>query len=243
MLTLRQDRLFKLYWNLTIGILLLYLPLKYGMNVPEPTLNESAIILYSANGILAVYLSEKEWKAAVLMVNSLLFAAVYIGQSPYITNCIYSFTTTFIICYLLCRISLFLCTLVGNIVKFDRNIENFAIAKVDSIQQQIFVFWMATFAYRAAFPVKGTAYLDRTMSWSDWISFLSTCFEKCCRTPVGLLAASIVVARATPYARLLLEKFLYGFKKIYRYVHCTEGLAEGSFFFPLKYQFRSGGGI
>ena len=102
---------------------------------------------------------------------------------------------------------------------------------------------MATLAYRAAFPVKGTAYLDRAMSWSDWISFLSTCFEKCCRTPVGLLVASVVVARATPYARLLLEKFLYGFKNIYRYVHCTEGLAEGSFFFPLKYQFRRGGGI
>ena len=57
--------------------------------------------------------------------------------------------------------------------------DNVAKPVEDSIQQHLLVFWMATFAYIAAFPVKGTAYVDRTMSWSDWITFLSTCFEKC----------------------------------------------------------------
>ncbi|XP_078312869.1 uncharacterized protein LOC144619294 [Crassostrea virginica] len=238
MLTLRQDLLFKLYWNLTTGILLLYLPLKYGMNVPEPTLNDSAIILYSANGILAVYLSDKTWKAAVLMVNTLPVAAVYIGLSPDITNCIYSFTTTFIIYYLLCRIPISLCRLVKNIRQWIKLVDdNVAKPLVDSIQLMILVFWMATFAYRAAFPVKKIAHVDGTMSWFDWITFLSTCFVKCSSTPVGLLATSVCVARATLSARLLLEKFLYGFRKTGRHVHYTEGLAEGLFFFLLSINF------
>ena len=96
---------------------------------------------------------------------------------------------------------------------------------------------MATFAYIAAFPVKGTAFLDRTMSWSDWITFLSTCFEKCYMTCVGLFATSVVVARATPYARLLLEKFLFGSRKIDRQVHYIEGLPVGFSFFILNINF------
>ena len=76
-----------------------------------------------------------------------------------------------------------------------------------------------------------------TFLLNDWITFLSTCFEKCCRTHVGLLAISVVVARVTPYARLLLEKFLFGFRKIDRHIHYTEGLPEGFFFFLLSINF------
>ena len=54
---------------------------------------------------------------------------------------------------------------------------------------------------------------------------------------VRLFATSVVVARATPYARLQLEKILFGFRKIDRHVHYTEGLPEGFFFFLLSINF------
>ena len=99
------------------------------------------------------------------------------------------------------------------------------------------VFGLATFAYYATFTVEKTAHFDWTISWSDWITFLSSCPDKCCRTHVGLLAISFVVALATPYARLLLEKFLYGFREIDRQVNFTEGLPEGLFCFLLSINF------
>nr|XP_022339813.1 uncharacterized protein LOC111134763 [Crassostrea virginica] len=208
MLTLRQDHLFKLYWNLATEMLLLYLPSQYVLRkVLEPTLNgiqinDSAILtaflLCTATGLLAVHLSEeKTWKAAAMMVNTLPVAAVCIGLTPYITHYIHGFTSTLILCYLSYRVSLSERGLIEEIYLWIHLVDVFGFYSVtkpiiDSIQQQLLVFWVATFAYSAAFTVKETDYLIWNMSWSDWITFLLTCVEECCRTPVGLMATSVV---------------------------------------------------
>ena len=253
MLTLRQDHLFKLYWNLATEMLLLYLPSQYVLRkVLEPTLNgiqinDSAILtaflLCTATGLLAVHLSEeKTWKAAAMMVNTLPVAAVCIGLTPYITHYIHGFTSTLILCYLSYRVSLSERGLIEEIYLWIHLVDVFGFYSVtkpiiDSIQQQLLVFWVATFAYSAAFTVKETDYLIWDMSWSDLITFLSTCVEECCRTPVGLMATSVVVAHATPYARLPLETFLYGFRKTGRDVDDVGGLVEGVVFLLLSIRF------
>ena len=244
MLTLRRDRLFELYCNLTIGILLHYLPFRYVMKVPNPTLNDSAILLSSANGLLAVYLSEDiTWKYISMWVINFPVIAVFIGLPSYITKYIYSCSSTLIIGYLVYLIFLSVYRLVNDILKWINLVNVFGFYNVakpvlDSIQQQLIVFWLATYAYSAACIVKETTYVDWIMSLADWITFFSTCFEKCCRTYVGLMATSVVVARAISYASLLLKKNLYDFRKSDRHVKDTRGLPEGlKFFFFLSINF------
>nr|XP_022339803.1 RING finger protein 145-like [Crassostrea virginica] len=235
-LTLRHDRLFELYCNLTIGILLHYLPFRYLMNVPNPIFDDFTILLCSANGMLAVYLSEVTWKVIIMWVINFPVVAVFIGLPSYITEYIYVFSTTFIIYYLFYRIFRSVYRLVEDIPKrknLDDLFENYDV--LDSIYQLV-VYWLLylllTYAYSAAIIVKETTYFCWSMSWSDWITFFSTRFEKCCRTYVGLFATSVVVGFATPYARLLLEKCLCGFRD--SDVDYTEGLPEGVFFFFLN---------
>ena len=245
MLTLQQNQLFKLYWNLTTGILLLYLPFQYVvMKVLEPTLNGikindsatlTAFLLCTATGLLAVHLSEeKTWKAAVLMVNTLTVAAVYIGLPPYVTRYIHGFTATSILCNLFYRVSLSMFGLMEEIyllIYLIRILGFNSVAKpiLDSIQRPFLVFWLATFAYSSVYPVKEIAHVDWTTSLDYWLSFLSTCVEECCRTKVGLMATSVVVAYAASYARILLEAFLYGSRRTGN--HYTSGWIEGVAFF------------
>ena len=250
MSTLQRNQLFKLYWNLTTGILLLYLPFQYVvMKVLEPALNGikindsatlTAFLLCIATGLLAVHLSEeKTWKAAVLMVNTLTVAAVYIGLSPYVTHYIHDFTATSILCNLFYRVSLSMFGLMEEIylrIYLIRILGFNSVAKpiLDSIQRPFLVFWLATFAYSAVHPVKEIAHVDWTTSLDYWLSFLSTCVEECCRTPVGLMATSVVVAYVASYARLLLEAFLYGFRRIGN--HNPSGWIEGVAFFFISIQ-------
>ena len=252
MLLLQQDQLLKLNWNLTIGILLLYMPSKYvQQEVLEPTLNGikindvaylKAYLLCTATGLLAIYLfQEKTWKGTALMVNNLPVATVVLRLPSQVTHFIQGFTTIFILCYLSYRVSLSVCRLIEDFYLRINLVYVFGFYSVtkpilDSIQQQLLVFWLATLAYRAAFPAKETAFVIWNMSWSDWITFLSTCVEECCRTHVGLMATSVVVAHATCYARLLLEAFLYDFRR-----NGTPdevgGLAEGVVFFLINIRF------
>ena len=238
-----------LYWNLTTGILLLYLPSHYMLlNVLELTLNGfkindsailPAVLMGVATGLLAVYLFERTWKAAAMMVNTLPVAEIYIGLPPYVTSYIYGFSATFILSNLCYRVYLSLIGLVEEIYLriyliriFGFNI--FAKPILDSIQRSFLVFWLATFAYSAAFPAKETAHVNWTSSWSYWLTFLSTCVEECCRTKVGLMATSVVVAYGASYARILLEAFLYGFRRTG--IQDTSGWIEGVAFFLISIQ-------
>ena len=252
MLLLQQDQLLKLNWNLTIGILLLYMPSKYvQQEVLEPTLNGikindvaylKAYLLCTATGLLAIYLfQEKTWKGTALMVNNLPVATVVLRLPSQVTHFIQGFTTIFILCYLSYRVSLSVCRLIEDLYLRINLVYVFGFYSVtkpilDSIQQQLLVFWMATLAYSAAFPAKETAYVIWNISWSDSITFLSTCVEECCRTHVGLMATSVVVAHATFYARILLEAFLYGFRRTGRHDE-TGGLAEGVLFLLLSIRY------
>nr|XP_022339811.1 RING finger protein 145-like [Crassostrea virginica] len=252
MLLLQQDQLLKLYWNLTIGILLLYMPSKYvQQEVVEPTLNGikindvaylKAYLLCTATGLLAIYLfQEKTWKGAALMVNNLPVATVVLRLPSQVTQFIQGFTMMLILCYLSYRVSLSVCRLIDDLylrinLAYVFGFYNVTKHILDSIQQQFLVFWLATLAYSAAFPAKETAYVIWNMSWSDWITFLSTCVAECCRTLVGLMATSVFVTHATGYARVLLEAFLYGFRRTGRHDE-TGGLAEGVVFFLLSIRF------
>ena len=215
------------------------------MKVLEPTLNgikinDSTILpvflMCFATGLLAVYLSESTWKAPAMMVNTLPVAAIYIGLPPYVTRYIHALTAIFILCNLFYRVSLSMIGYIEEIYLRIYLIRFFgfnSIAKpiLDSIQRPFLVFWLATFAC-AEFPANETAHVDWTTSLDYWLSFLSTCVEECCRTKVGLMATSVVVASAVSYARLLLQAFLYGFQRTGN--HDSSGWIEGVAFLLIR---------
>ena len=228
------------------------MPSKYvQQEVLEPTLNGikindvaylKAYLLCTATGLLAIYLfQEKTWKGTALMVNNLPVATVILRLPSQVTHFIQGVTTILILCYLSYRVSLSVCRLVEDLYLRINLVNVFGFYRVTkpilySIQQQLLVFWLATLVYSAAFPAKETAYVIWNMSWSDWLTFLSKCVEECCRTHVGLMATSVVVAHAAFYVRIPLEAFLYGFRRNGTHDE-TGGFAEGVVFFLLSIRF------